>query len=158
MSRIKKYNCKWCHVDEDKLFYNNDKTLCKTCKIGIQKINRGNLNNPDSKRVSNFGYINTNTKVIIKNNQLEPCDKCTKISNIIQNYNNEIDKLKMEIDTSNQIIMGKDETIEELNDIIAEKDKDIFQLEISNSLLKIEYQNLKSNSEKINTKKSKAKK
>jgi hypothetical protein len=66
------------------------------------------------------------------------------MSNIIQNFNNEIENLKIEIDILNQIITSKDETI--------------VQLEISNSLYEIKHQDLKSNSDKINTKKSKVKK
>jgi Zn finger protein HypA/HybF involved in hydrogenase expression len=180
----KPYNCKWCHTNNYKDFYDGHKNLCQKCKKGKQKIDRGNLTDTDSVRLLSFGYNAKNIKNnldiltkfkseifdkidklsghtltqenIINNDNIQSCDKCSKMSNIIQNFNNEIENLKMEIDALNQIIISKDETIEELNDIVAEKDQNIFQLEISNSLYEIKHQDLKSNSDKINTKKSKS--
>jgi hypothetical protein len=57
MSRhTKKYDCKWCHTDEDILFYGADKTLCKKCKITIQKIKNNKISDLDSIKLLNLGY------------------------------------------------------------------------------------------------------
>lgn len=62
---VKSYNCKWCKDTNPTNFYDN-KSLCKLCKIGKQKISRNNLSDPHSIRLFNFGYqIQVNPKLDI---------------------------------------------------------------------------------------------
>ena len=73
MEVVKKYICKWCKEDDENLFRQQDRKLCKKCKKCISRIKQNNKNNraPKNKDIERMTSLGYDIKLIEKKNVTE---------------------------------------------------------------------------------------